>query len=511
MDETRQKFCGGAGGSFSKEPPARRRQRKDNIAYVIYTSGTTGRPKGVMVEHCNITGLMKTGEDLFHYNNRDVWTMFHSYCFDFSVWEMYGALLYGGKLVLISRMVARDLQQYLEILKKENVTILNQTPTVFYQLVREDIQSSTKELKLRYVIFGGEALKPGKLKAWKEKYPGTRLINMYGITETTVHVTFKEITSGEIELDVSNIGKPIASLSGFLVNKHLRLQSVRVAGELCVGGQGVSRGYLNRPELTGQKFIIHHSSFITHHLYRSGDLVKLLENGEMEYLGRIDHQVKIRGNRVETGEIERQMMRLRRLGIMEVVVIAREDEKGNNYLCAYMKMAAGQEKEVTTTELREALLKTMPEYMIPAYFIPLEEFPVTTAGKIDRRKLPLPEGLRPLLGAAYVAPDTETARTVADIWQEILNVDKVGIHDNFFDLGGNSLDIVRLAGRLKEVLKRSIPVVSLFEYPTIETFTGHLDQVESLEVVSLQEKDTELSGRLKKGKDKMKDRRKRIS
>jgi acyl carrier protein len=212
---------------------------------------------------------------------------------------------------------------------------------------------------------------------------------------------------------------------------------------------------------------------------------------------------------VETGEIERQMMMLK--DMEEVVIVAREDGKGDNYLCAYMKMSPGKEKEITTTELREALLKKMPEYMIPSYFIPLEEFPVTSTGKVDRRKLPLPEGLRPLLGAAYAAPNTEIARTIAAIWQEILKVDKVGIHDNFFDLGGSSLDIVRLNGRLKELLKKDIPIVSLFEYPTIDTFTQHLDQVETVEAAALEEKDMEITGRLKKGKDKMKGRRKRIN
>ncbi|NIM15446.1 MAG: SDR family NAD(P)-dependent oxidoreductase [Candidatus Aminicenantes bacterium] len=491
-----------------------------DTAYVIYTSGTTGRPKGVLVEHGNVTGLMAAGKDLFQYDSRDVWTMFHSYCFDFSVWEMYGALLFGGKLVLIPRMVARDPGRYLDILKRESVTILNQTPTVFYQLVEAEIQSSSKDLVIRCVIFGGEALKPGKLKPWKEKYPGTRLINMYGITETTVHVTFKEIGQKEIDMNISNIGKPISTLSGYIMNTHAKMQPGGVPGELLVGGLGVGRGYVNRPELTAEKFL---DLFLLNHeatkdtkeheekkfhskLYKSGDLVKLLDNGEMEYLGRIDHQVKIRGNRVETGEIERQMMRLE--DIREPLVIVREDEKGNNYLCAYMRVVPG--KGVNISELREALLKVMPEYMVPSYFIPVEKFPVTATGKVDRRKLPLPEGLRPMVAAAYAAPENEIQRAIAAIWKEVLKVDKVGIHDNFFEMGGTSLDIVRLNSRLKEALAKEIPVVILFEYPTIHTFTRHLARTEFLTAAPKEESVPDFTGKLKKGRDKMKGRRQKV-
>jgi amino acid adenylation domain-containing protein/FkbM family methyltransferase len=496
-----------------------RRQPVDT-AYVIYTSGTTGKPKGVLVEHRNIAGLMAAGKDLFDYHNRDVWTMYHSYCFDFSVWEMYGALLFGGKLVLIPRMLARDPQRYLEILRKEKVTILNQTPTVFYQLVEEETRTPLKELRLRYVIFGGEALKPGKLKPWREKYPETRLINMYGITETTVHVTFKEIGQNEIDLNISNIGKPIATLSGYVMNSHAKMQPGGVPGELVVGGQGVARGYVNRPGLTAERFLSvcyrsyrTYKTYISKKIYKSGDLVRILDNGEMEYLGRIDHQVKIRGNRVETGEIERQMMGLE--GVEEALIIAREDEAGNNYLCAYMKVDVNGGKGINISDLREKLLKKMPDYMVPSYFIPLEKFPVTAAGKVDRRKLPLPEGFRPTLGAAFAAPETETQRTIAAIWKEILKVDRVGIHDNFFDLGGTSLDIVRLNGRLKEVLEKDIPIVTLFEYPTVHTFTRQVVREEMSEAVPVEVdregRDMEdIGDRFRKGRDKMKGRKQRL-
>lgn len=226
----------------------------------------------------------------------------------------------------------------------------------------------------------------------------------------------------------------------------------------------------------------------------------------MEYLGRIDQQVKIRGNRVETGEIERQMMLVE--DIREPLVVVREDEKGNNYLCAYMRLVEG--KGLNITELREALLKVMPEYMVPSHFIAVERFPVTATGKVDRRKLPLPEGLRPMLTAAYAAPGNEIQRAIAAIWKEVLNVDKVGIHDNFFDLGGTSLDIVRLNSRLKEALAADIPVVILFEYPTIHAFTRHLARTGSLAAAPVEEKVTDFTGKLRKGKDKMKGRRQKV-
>jgi len=533
-------------------PASQKKPRKDlshisqpgNLAYIIYTSGTTGQPKGTLVEHRNITGLMKTGKSLFDYNEQDAWSMYHSYCFDFSVWEMYGALLHGGRLVLVPFMITRDPRQYLEILRKEKITILNQTPAIFYHLVQEETMIPTKDLNIRVVIFGGEALTPGKLKPWKEKYPGTRLINMYGITETTVHVTFKEITRKEIELNISNIGTPIPSLFGTILDQHLRIVPRGVPGELWVGGQGVSRGYLNHPGLTAKRFCLRRpggalfekTAPVKHldsprknfslgllgtgrvgfyrsdmsyrsYIYRTGDLVRLMPNGEMEYLGRIDHQVKIRGNRVEPGEIERQMMRLPM--IAEAVVMVREDENGNNYLCGYVKMTPGLQLNIS--ELREALLKKLPEYMIPGYFISLERFPITTTGKVDRKKLPLPGGQRPALDNTYVAPETAVARAIVVIWQDILKLDKVGIHDNFFDLGGNSLDMIRLKSRLQELLKKEIHMMTLFQYPTIHTFTRHITQNPPTAAVPQKEQIPDLTDKLQKGKAKLKGRGKKVS
>jgi len=510
-----------------------------DTAYIIYTSGTTGKPKGVMIEHRSIVSLMKTGKPLFDYNEHDTWTMFHSYCFDFSVWEMYGALLFGGKLILIPRMEARSPQRYLDILKKESVTILNQTPTVFYQLIREEIESPTRELHIRFVIFGGEALKPARLKPWNQKYPDTRLINMYGITETTVHVTFKEIGQTEIDSNISNIGKPIASLSCYVMNEGFQMQPVGVAGELIVSGSGTARGYLNRPELTRGSFVkppldpakllfnysiekippnksfgkvqetFSRKGFLVspQPFYRSGDLVRITGSYEMEYLGRIDHQVKIRGNRIELGEIERHLMGID--GVAEALVMAREDEKGENFLCAYLRLLKG--KKLNVTELRDKLSKKMPEYMVPSYFIPMEEFPVTSTGKVDRKKLPLPTGLRPTLGKAFTPPETKIARAIAAIWKDILKLDRVGIHDNFFDLGGTSLDVVRLTNRLKDTVGKEIPVVTIFEYPTIHAFSQQMNQISTPSPFpTVEEKKTDNIEKLQTGRQKMDARRKML-
>ncbi|MBN2862731.1 MAG: amino acid adenylation domain-containing protein, partial [Bacteroidales bacterium] len=434
-----------------------------DLAYIIYTSGTTGNPKGVMIEHKNVVRLMFNDKMQFDFSQEDVWTLFHSFCFDFSVWEMYGALLYGGRLVIVPRISSQDTREYLNLLKKEKVTILNQTPTAFYNLIREEIGVKEKELSLRMVIFGGEALKPAKLKVWREKYPTVKLINMYGITETTVHVTYKEISDTEIDRNISNIGTPIPTLTAYIMDGNMKLQPIGIAGELCVGGEGVGRGYLKRPELTTQKFI-HNPYCPSERLYRSGDLARFLENGEIEYLGRIDHQVQIRGFRIELGEIENKL--LENQFIQEVLVLAKEDQEGHQYLCAYI--IAG--KEMTINELRQYLSESLPEYMIPAYFIQMDRFPVNSNGKLDRKALPEPEG-NINTGVEYEAPGNQIEEILVEVWQGVLGIEPIGIRDSFFALGGDSIKALQVSARL-QTYGLKIELKDLFAYPTVAELSG---------------------------------------
>ncbi|MGD2086554.1 MAG: amino acid adenylation domain-containing protein, partial [Candidatus Aminicenantes bacterium] len=438
------------------------------LAYIIYTSGTTGKPKGVMIEHRNVVRLMFNNKNLFDFTGQDTWTMFHSYCFDFSVWEMYGALLYGGTLVIVPQLTAQNPMKFREILKENEVTVLNQTPSAFYPLVEEELKHPAHDLKLRYVIFGGEALSPLKLKGWKEKYPQTKLINMYGITETTVHVTFKEITPGEIEKNISNIGTPIPTLSTFTLDNYLKLQPVGVIGELCVGGEGLGRGYLNQPGFTAGAFR-ENPHQPGERLYRSGDLVRILENREMEYVGRRDHQVKIRGFRIELGEITNHL--LSHPGIKEAVIIAREDKTGDHFLCAYI--VPHQVDSLESLQLRAYLQEKVPGYMIPAYFVNLPEIPVTSTGKIDRKSLPQPE-VTPAL--EYVAPRNAVEDSLVNIWCDLLGLDRaqIGINDNFFQLGGHSLKAAALLARIHRQFSLEIPLAEMFKTPTIRGIAEYI-------------------------------------
>jgi amino acid adenylation domain-containing protein len=461
-----------------------------SLSYIIYTSGTTGKPKGVMIQHRNVVRLMVNDRFQFDFNDNDVWTLFHSICFDFSVWEMYGALLYGGKLIVIPKMAAKDTGTYLEILKKQKVTVLNQTPSAFYALIELDLKNLKRDLQLRWIIFGGEALNPGKLKEWKVKYPETKLINMYGITETTVHVTLKEIGDREIKSNISSIGKPIPTLKVYVIDKYSNLQPIGIAGELCVAGAGVARGYLNRPVLTSERFCLRRpggtlfektappgpprKNFSLYHspLYHSGDLARWLPNGDLEYLGRIDHQVQLRGFRVELGEIENRLLNHEK--IKEAVVITKDDETGDKYLCAYFIA----ENEIAPASLKEYLQTFLPDYMVPSYFIQLEKIPLTVNGKLDRKALPQPR-LKP--GKHYTPPRNEIEKELAEIWLEVLEPGRdashasPGIDDNFFESGGHSLKAAVLISKIHKALDVKIPLTELFIKPTIRELSRYIE------------------------------------
>ncbi|GIO01643.1 non-ribosomal peptide synthetase [Brevibacillus halotolerans] len=438
----------------------------NDLAYVIYTSGTTGTPKGVLIEHRNVVRLLYNDKSPFNFNSNDIWTLFHSYCFDFSVWEMYGALLYGGKLVIVPKEVTQDPQLFVRLLEEQCVTILNQTPTAFYQVMHEEMQTEDSELSLRMVIFGGEALAPAKLKSFKEKYRHIKLINMYGITETTVHVTYKDISDEEIKQNSSDIGKPIPTLTTYVLDPRNKLVPVGVPGELHVGGDGLARGYLNRVELTSEKFI-QNPYALKQRLYKSGDLVRRLPNGNLEYLGRIDHQVKIRGHRIELGEIERKL--LEHPAIKEATVLAIEGDGGHKWLCAYFTA----DPTLAVSEVKVYLAKQLPSFMVPAYFILLENMPLTSNGKVDRKALPQQtDSLRDK--RSYEAPRNELERQLAEIWQDMLSVEQIGIHDNFFDLGGDSIRAIGLVNKMNRHCRIHVQIRQMYLYPTISMLVEHI-------------------------------------
>lgn len=437
------------------------------ILYLLYTSGTTGTPKGVMVTHDNLMSLLFNESFQFQFSHTDVWTMFHRYCFDFSVWEMYGALLFGGKLVLVSKQNSQDPAAFLRIVEDSNVTVLNQTPTAFYNFVQEVLSRDETRLNLRYVMFAGEKLNPKFLRQWYARHPRTKLINMYGITETTIHVTYKEITLVEIQANRSVIGLPLPTLLAYILDKDLNIVPQGFPGELYVGGSGVSKGYINQRELTARKFIPNPFQE-GDTLYRSGDLVRLNDDGELEYLRRIDNQVQLKGFRIELGEIEAALVKYRYVKEAKVVYAERN---GEGYLIAYYTA----DETIDAGHLRKVLAAAVPLYMIPSFFVHIDPMPLTVNGKVDLSQLPKPE--RPDQGN-YQEPTTATELKLSQLWLEVLGLGRVGIHDNFFGSGGDSIMAVRLVALMNKAFPNPIKVVDLYHHQTIQQLSAYLDQAQ---------------------------------
>lgn len=449
-----------------------------NAAYVIYTSGSTGAPKGVIVTHSNLVRLFEQTEPWFQFNSADVWTLFHSYTFDFSVWEIWGALLYGGRLVVVPFLVSRAPDEFYQLLANEQVTVLNQTPSAFRQLIWAEANSRRpRELRLRYVIFGGEALELQSLKPWFDRHDDKqpRLINMYGITETTVHVTYRQIQGHDLESGLGSvIGVPIPDLRLYLLGPALQPVPTGVTGELFVGGAGVARGYLNRPELTQERFISDpFSSEPQARLYRSGDLARFTAKGELEYLGRMDHQVKVRGFRVELGEIESVLNK--HPAVRESVVLAQPDQCGMTRLVAYV-VARGQLPD--SPQLRLHLKQSLPEHMVPEVFVPLEKIPLTNNGKVDRHALPSPDTLANRHPSIAAPPQTDMEKLVAGTWCEVLGKGQVAVDENFFMSGGHSLGATQVMARLGAALNLELSVRLLFEAPTVATLAKSIEDAQ---------------------------------
>ncbi|MER0774623.1 amino acid adenylation domain-containing protein, partial [Pseudomonas aeruginosa] len=389
----------------------------DNLAYVIYTSGSTGKPKGTLLTHRNALRLFSATEAWFGFDERDVWTLFHSYAFDFSVWEIFGALLYGGRLVIVPQWVSRSPEDFYRLLCREGVTVLNQTPSAFKQLmaVACSADMATQQPALRYVIFGGEALDLQSLRPWFQRFGDRQpqLVNMYGITETTVHVTYRPVSEADLEGGlVSPIGGTIPDLSWYILDRDLNPVPRGAVGELYIGRAGLARGYLRRPGLSATRFVPNpFPGGAGERLYRTGDLARFQADGNIEYIGRIDHQVKVRGFRIELGEIEAALAGL--AGVRDAVVLA-HDGVGGTQLVGYVVADSAEDAERLRESLRESLKRHLPDYMVPAHLMLLERMPLTVNGKLDRQALPQPDAS--LSQQAYRAPGSELEQRIAAIW-----------------------------------------------------------------------------------------------
>ncbi|WP_298516668.1 non-ribosomal peptide synthetase [uncultured Kordia sp.] len=446
-----------------------------DLAYIIYTSGSTGKPKGVMIAHQNLNHLFSNAtKKLFDFTEKDVWCLFHSYCFDFSVWEIFGAILSGGKLVILPKAQRVDYKKLTQVCIQEGVTVFNQTPTSFQALQSSFIENAAA-LNIRYLIFGGEKLENTLLKTWKHHFPTCRTINMYGITETTVHNTFKELTLTDVNSNGSTIGRSIPGIDIQVLDANFELVPFGITGEMYVSGAGLAKAYLNRPEITKDRFFEISIGNKTRRYYRTGDLAKRLPNGELQYIGRIDDQVKIRGHRIEVDEINVALNAHN--AIKESIVIAQKSSvHGAMELIAYYVLQPSIQE--TDTTLRTYLASVLPEYMLPTFFIPLQQMPLTVNGKIHKKQLPKPSSVAIPIVENNEIEISETGRQVVQLWEEILQKKNIGLDDDFFEIGGYSLTVALMLNRLKETLGIEMHIVDFYEEPTIENILSHAEQTE---------------------------------
>jgi amino acid adenylation domain-containing protein len=450
----------------------------DNLAYLVYTSGTTGRPKGILIQHRSLANAIYAFIAHHRVTERDRILQFASLSFDVATEEFFAAWLGGARLVMRPEPAAIAPEQFVEFLEAEGVTLVNLPASFWAEWVTAIAERGCKlPTQLRRVVVGNEKTLPESLEKWQRAVG--RLVtwnNAYGPSETTITASNYEPQQGGEGREGASavpIGRPVMNTTMYVLDQAQGLVPVGVAGELCIGGAGLARGYQGQPGQTAERFTPNrYDAAGGERMYRTGDLARYMPDGNIEFLGRVDDQVKVRGFRIELGEIETVLSQHE--GVREAVVVARPDERGGNRLVAYVVVSEG--RTATAGELRRHLKDSLPEYMIPSAFVTLDALPLTPNGKIDRKHLPETDGARPELEEVYVAPRSELERGIASVWQEVLKVEKVGVHDNFFNLGGHSLLIVQVNSRVHEILRVDVPLVDMFKYPTVSSLAEHLSR-----------------------------------
>ena len=459
---------------------------EDNLIYVIYTSGSTGRPKGAGVTHAGFVNLVKWFASEFRLTERERVLITSSFSFDLTQKGIFTPLTVGARLHFPTSTFY-DPSEIVETISERGITFLNCTPSAFYPLIDAAGPGFEKLASLKHVFLGGEPINLARLREWTATaYFNAEIVNTYGPTECTDTCSSFRLLDLENATSSPPIGRPNDNVELFILDEHLNLVPQGVAGELCVGGVGVGRGYLNDSFSTAERFVPHpYSSVPGARIYRTGDLARHLSDGNIEFLGRLDHQVKVAGYRIELGEVETAMVQHQ--GVKDCVVVVRADAHGDARLVAYV-VPEQSARGCDATMLRRYLADSLPAHMIPSVFVSLEQLPLTPGGKVDRRALPAPDTTGNVTGRDYVAPRTPLEEVLAGIWRDVLEVERVGIHDNFLDLGGHSMLAMRCVSAMRQLLRMEIPLRVLFESANLEGLAQALrayeDQPGKLEKVA---------------------------
>ena len=437
----------------------------DDLAYILYTSGSTGEPKGTLITNRNVVGLLHATNNIFNQNEQDVWTLFHTYTFDFSTWEIFGSLLYGGKLVVIPKEVTTNPKEFFNLVIHEKVTILNQTPTFFYKVLEQEklFDLSSSDLSIRYIILGGEAVQAKPLKYFKNKYPNIKIYNGYGPTETTVFAVMGEITEDDIFGDDIYIGKPIMNYQIYILNNELKPLPIGVDGEICIGGAGVCNGYFKKPDLTKEKFI-HTKNYGL--LYKSGDVGHFCQDGRIHYVGRNDNQVKIRGFRIELDEIQKQILNCD--DVKKAIVVPVENSNFTKSLVAFFEASTSED---ISSRVLEQIRKKLTSYMIPKIY-QVDEFPVTNNGKVDVKYL-INNVYQSTYNKQIVEPQNDLEKELLAILTSLINVPNISTTDDFFeDLGLDSLNVMDFTTKL---CKYHVEIQDINNYSNIQKLAKKID------------------------------------